>query len=73
MKPITDDIVLSLIEAAKRRQQAVLPANNSKPLPRQSIGRKPAETGRVITLNVTRPIRRVSQTISGVFFYAPRY
>ena len=71
MKPITDDIVLSLIEGAKKRQRSI-PANGTKPLRTDRADSTRSERAKVISLDLVRPVRRVRQTVSGVFFYAPR-
>lgn len=70
MKPITDDIVLSLIERAERRQRARHPANSAAPVS-SSTDRTPS-SGRIISLDFVRRRARVPQTVSGVFCYAPR-
>lgn len=71
MKPITDDIILSLIERAERREASLHPANSAAPLPSSSANRAPS-SGRIISLDLVRRRTRVRQTVSGVFCYAPR-
>ena len=68
MKPITDDIVLSLIEGAKRRQHAIAAANDAHGAKGELSPR-----GKIISLDLARPVRRVRQTVNGVFFYSPRH
>ena len=54
MKPITDDIVLSLIERAERRRSALHPANEVQPVSGASGADAPA-SGRIISLDFVRP------------------
>ena len=78
MKPITDDIVLTLIEGAKERQAR----NAARPMKKgdariidlASRGNRQASDrgGRVISLDVMRRAALVRRTVSGVFCYAPR-
>ena len=73
MKPITEEIVLTLIERAERRQNAGKPANDPQPL-RDSKKEDKEETEdkdcRVIRLDFARHSALVRQTVSGVFCYA---
>ena len=71
MKPITDDIVLSLIERAERRGSALHPANEVQPVSGASGADAPA-SGRIISLDFVRRHMRAKETVSGFFFYAPR-
>ena len=71
MKPITDDIVLSLIERAERRCSALHPANEVQPVPGAERSEAPA-SGRIISLDFVRRHMRSHQTVSGFFCYAPR-
>ena len=72
MKPITDEIILSLIERAERRQKAAVPANDSGPLSKRILDITHPEGGRIISLDLARRSARARQTVSGLFFYAPR-
>ncbi len=79
MKPITDDIVLSLIEGAKKRQAGTQARVRYGGLGARIIdladhNGKPASdlSGRVISLDVIRRAGVVRRTVSGVFCYAPR-
>ncbi len=71
MKPITDEIVLSLIERAERRRGALRPANSSEPVPADAVSGAPS-SGRIISLDFVRRRVRDRQTVSGLFCYAPR-
>ncbi len=76
MKPITEEIVLTLIERAERRQNATKPANDPQPrLPDSKDADADGEEAededcRVIRLDFARRTARVRQTVSGVFCYA---
>ena len=79
MKPITDDIVLTLVEGAERRQpKSGAPAGRSRLSARVidfarwsgSVASDPG--GRVIPLDFVRRAGQVRRTVSGVFCYAPR-
>ena len=72
MKPITDDIVLSLIEGAKQRQKKNGSANCARATRSNAQSDAKAEGGKIISLDFSRPVRRVRQSMSGVFFYTPR-
>lgn len=66
MKPITDEIVLSLIERAERRQGVLRPANKVDAVSAEQ------PSGRIISLDFVRRRLAARQTVSGVFCYAPR-
>lgn len=74
MKPITEEIVLTLIERAERRQNATEPANDPLPLLPESKDAEGEETEeedcRVIRFDFARRTARVRQSVSGVFCYA---
>lgn len=72
MKPITDEIVLSLIERAERRQRACLPANDTAPITGTKSAVASSGRSRVISLDFVRRATRAHETVSGVFCYAPR-
>ena len=72
MKPITDEIVLSLIERAERRQRAYLPANDTAPITQKKPALTSSGESRVISLDFVRRATRAHETVSGVFCYAPR-
>lgn len=71
MKPITDEIVRSLIERAERRETATCPANTPAPVPEGAAEGLPS-SGRIISFDFMRRKVRSRQTVSGLFFYAPR-
>ncbi len=66
MKPITDEIVVSLIERAERRQGTMRPANDMK------AGTRPDVAARIISLDLIRRCAKARETVTGVFCYAPR-
>lgn len=80
MKPITDDVVLTLIEGAKRRQQSRdLGIAGETRLTKLALGiangNGPVAAGagaRIISLDFARRTGRVRRTVSGLFCYAPR-
>ena len=72
MKPITDEIVLSLIERAERRQKTYLPANDTAPIKGKKLALANTGESRVISLDFVRRATRAHETVSGVFCYAPR-
>ncbi len=72
MKPITDEIILSLIERAERRQKAASPANDTTPLSKSILDIAHPSGGRIISLDFSRRRMRAKRTVSGLFFYAPR-
>ena len=72
MKPITDEIILSLIERAERRQKAAVPANDTQPLTKPILDIAHAGGGRIISFDFARRRARARQTVSGLFCYAPR-
>ena len=68
MKPITDEIVHSLIEGAERRQNRADAVNDPVPLLRTS---EMARRGmRFISLEREHPALRLRETVTGVFCYA---
>ncbi len=71
MKPITDEIVRSLIERAERRETAKCPANTAAPIPPAAKDGSPS-SGRIISFDFMRRTVRSRQTVSGLFCYAPR-
>ena len=72
MKPITDEIILSLIERAERRQKAQVPANDTTPLSKPILDIAHPKGGRIISFDFARRKARARQTVSGLFCYAPR-
>jgi|GEM_PF-4498757 len=79
MKPITEDVVLSLIKGAERRQSKLpIRARDIRPSARiidfasqsESMASDPGD--RVINLDFFRRAGRVRRTVSGVFCYVPR-
>ena len=72
MRPITDEIILSLIERAERRQSARSPANDTTPLSKPAAVVSKPRKEKVISLDFVRRSQRKGRTISGVFCYAPR-
>ena len=72
MKPITDEVIRSLIERAERRQRALSPANDTAPLTKGKAALANTKKSQVISLDFVRRSNRNKQTISGVFCYTPR-
>jgi len=70
MKPITDEVILSLVERADRRQKN-LKVTKATALGRQ-IKKERFRRGRLISLDIVRRQPLMHQTISGVYCYAPR-
>lgn len=71
MKPITDEIVRSLIERAQRRETAKCPANIPAEVPDAGEGGA-SLSGRIISFDFMRREVRSRQTVSGLFCYLPR-
>ena len=68
MKPITDEIIHSLIAGAERRQNDVKAINDPIPLLKTSeIARRGM---RFISLERAHPALRLRETVNGVFCYA---
>lgn len=68
MKPITDEIIHSLIEGAERRQPGLRAANDGFPLSKSSeLSRRGL---RIISLERAHPALRLRETVNGVFCYA---
>ncbi len=65
MKPITDDVVFSILKGLEKRERSnrTSPANNAARVLR------PAGNKRIISLDVARQARR---TVSGVFCYVAK-
>ena len=72
MKPITDETIHRLIERAKRRQAAGIPANDEGALEPRSIHVARRFRDRVISIDFVRKAPIARHTFSGVFFYTPR-
>ena len=70
MKPITDDVVFSIMKGLEKREQSRVKALDvaRKTLPQKILG--PVGNRRVISLDLAR--RRAHATVSGVFCYAAR-
>jgi hypothetical protein len=69
MKPITDEIVRSLIERAERRETAACPANITVPASEED-GVGQAMSRRIISFDFMRRRVQRRQTVSGLFVYA---
>lgn len=69
MKPITDEIIHSLIERAERRQGSFSAANDITPVPNTNASVRGA---RIISLERAHPALRLRQTVNGIFCYAQR-
>lgn len=70
MKPITDDVVFSImkgLEKRERRQKAAIEAAKIA-LPEKILG--PAGNRRIISLGLAR--QRAQRTVSGMFCYVAR-
>jgi len=68
MKPITDEIIHSLIEGAERRQLGPKATNEAVPLSKSSeLARRSL---RMISLERAHPALRLRETVNGVFCYA---
>ncbi len=70
MKPITDDIIHSLIERAESRERILAAANDPIPLSRSSMFAR--RGARIILFEQVHPALRLRETVSGVFCYAQR-
>ncbi len=70
MKPITDDVVFSIMKGLEKRERSRVKALDvaRKTLPEKILG--PVGNRRVISLDLAR--RRANATVSGVFCYAAR-
>ncbi len=68
MKPITDEVILSLMESAERRQRTQAPANDTARPSKPIIELARLEGGgRIISLDFMRRKARAKQTVSGRF------
>jgi len=80
MKPITDDVVFSLMRGLEEREKDALynrarnmrAGNGNRMATRITDFTRAIGKGAVISLDAVREARRESETVRGLFCYSPR-